>query len=123
MKTKRQHIHFHISGLCFLLRLFLYHWQKTIMPRNTFLFGYEINVKIKINSPFIYSFPLYCVGRMAELIGGRGVQRSSTWAPESSGLGLFLTVPYHFAAVDKPWFSHLPNGDNSISTCSFVTVQ
>lgn len=62
-------------------------------------------------------------GPHAELFGRYSTQWANTWAAESSGLGFFLPVPYHFVEVDKPRFSHLPNGDNSSSTCSFVTIQ
>lgn len=95
MRTKRQHTRFHIFGLYFLLLpLFLYHWQQPIIPRNTLVFGYEINAKIKSNSLFVCS----CVDHMTELVllvGPCSAQWSNTWVSESGGLGFFLTVPDH----------------------------
>lgn len=117
MRTRRQHAYFHIFGLYFLLfPLFLYHWQQPIVLRNTPPFGYEINVEMKNNSLSIYPLPVYFVGHVTELVGRCGGQWSSPWASESDGLGLFLTVPYCPGAMDKPWFSHLPNGGNNSST-------
>lgn len=88
------------------------------MPKNTLLLGYESNVNAESHFHVIYSSPFYCVGHMAALAGRPRVQWSSTWASESGGLGFFLAVPYHFVAVDKPQFSHLPNGDKDSSCCS-----
>lgn len=61
---------------------------------------------------------------MTELVGRLSAQWSNTWASESHGLSLFLTGPCYFVAVDKPPFSHLPNGNKeALLECGLVTIQ
>lgn len=123
MRTKRQHTYTfpHIWPIFPLASSFSA--TAAILPKNTLLLGYESNVKTDSHSHLIYSPPFYCVGHVAELAGRPRVQWSNTWASESGGLGFFRAVPYHFVAVDKPQFSHLPNGDNNSSSCGLVTVR
>lgn len=78
--------------------------------------------RLKVILYLLTSF-LLC-GHVTELVGRRSAQWSNTWASESHGLNLFLTVPCYFVAVDKPQFSHLPNGNNeALLACGLVTIQ
>lgn len=122
MRTKRQCTHFHTFGLDFFL-LPLSLPRQLLCQRTPSYWVMKVIWRLKVILTLIYSSPFYCVGQVAELAGRPTVQWSNNWASQSCGLGFFLAVPYHFVAVAKPQFSHLPNGDNNSSSCSLVTVQ